>query len=372
MAIYRIFPEKDTYIYSELSSGSAGIDEILEIAGYEDSTGVGRTSRAIVQFSSEDIQEVVANKIGNSPISASIKLFLAEASEIPTNYTLYSYPVSQSWVNGVGKFSDIPIDMSGASWGYSYAQAGTEWSLMTLATGVTASYVDGQSGGGNWYTASNGINLESYQSHSLYSDQDVELDVSNAIGLIYAGSLANNGFIIKLQDSLEFNVSSSIKLRYFSRDTNTIYPPFLEFKWDDSSYEPGSLTVLNSSNSTVTIKNNKGIYTDSEKIRFRIAAKPKYPTRSFTTSSIYLTNYALPEDALYGLQDENTGEMVINFNSSFTKISCDSNGPFFDLFLNSLQPERYYRLLIKTTVDGSEIIFRDNNYFKIIGNGSRS
>ena len=372
MAIYRIFPVKDTFIYSELSSGSAGIDEILEIAGYEDSSGVGRTSRTLIQFRTEDIQSVVNNNLNGASISASIKLFLAEASEIPADYTIYGYPISQSWTNGVGKFSDVPIDTSGASWKYTLVNTGEEWDFMNLNTNVTSSYIDGQEGGASWYTGSGGNDLASFQRHSLYSNDDLELDVSNAIELFYSESLDNNGFVLKLQNSLEFNTSSSIKLRYFSRDTNTIYPPYLEFKWDDSSYVTGSLSVLSSSNSTVGIKNNKGIYTDEEKIRFRINAKPKYPVRTFTTSSIYSTGYALPSGSYYGLKDENTGEMVIDFNTAFTKISCDSNGPFFDLFLNSLQPERYYRLLIKTTIDGSDIIYDDKNIFKLIRNGTRS
>ena len=37
MAIYRIFPDKDSIIYSEQNTGNAGLDEIVEIAGY---TGV--------------------------------------------------------------------------------------------------------------------------------------------------------------------------------------------------------------------------------------------------------------------------------------------------------------------------------------------
>jgi len=39
---------------------------------------------------------------------------------------------------------------------------------------------------------------------------------------------------------------------------------------------------------------------------------------------------------------------------------------FFDLYMNGLQPERYYTILIKTTINGSTLVF-DNNYsFKII------
>ena len=158
-------------------------------------------------------------------------------------------------------------------------------------------------------------------------------------------------------------------MRYFGADTNTIYPPSLDFKWDDSSYVTGSLSTLDNSLSTINIKNNKGEYIDEGKQRFRIAAKPKYPTRTFTTSSVYLTNYALPENSYWGLRDEHSEEMVVNFDTNFTKISCDSSGPYFDVYMNGLQPERYYRILIKTTLDGSTTVVDNRNIFKIVRNG---
>ena len=43
MAIYRIFPEKDAFISSEVPTGNAGKDEIIEIGGYSDTTGLGET-----------------------------------------------------------------------------------------------------------------------------------------------------------------------------------------------------------------------------------------------------------------------------------------------------------------------------------------
>jgi hypothetical protein len=164
-------------------------------------------------------------------------------------------------------------------------------------------------------------------------------------------------------------MSSSIRLKYYSLDTNTIYPPFLEFKWDDSTYTTGSLSVLSNSISTIGIKNNGGKYADVGKQRFRLTAKPKYPVRTFTTSSIYLTNYALPSSSYWGLRDENTEEMVIDFDTQFTKISCDPTGPFFDVYMDGLQPERYYRILVKTTLDGSTTVVDNQNIFKVVRNG---
>ncbi len=63
MAVYRIFPEKDTFIFSEASSSNAGLDEIVELGGYYDVTGTGETSRILVQFSSTEIADIVSNKI---------------------------------------------------------------------------------------------------------------------------------------------------------------------------------------------------------------------------------------------------------------------------------------------------------------------
>jgi hypothetical protein len=37
--------------------------------------------------------------------------------------------------------------------------------------------------------------------------------------------------------------------------------------------------------------------------------------------------------------------------------------------MNGLQPERYYRLLIKTTIDGSTSVLDDGITFKVVRNG---
>ncbi len=34
--------------------------------------------------------------------------------------------------------------------------------------------------------------------------------------------------------------------------------------------------------------------------------------------------------------------------------------------MNGLQPERYYKILIKTNIDGEILVIDDNNYFKVI------
>ena len=69
---------------------------------------------------------------------------------------------------------------------------------------------------------------------------------------------------------------------------------------------------------------------------------------------------------MYSVKDLDTNETLIDFDSEFTKISCDSQSNYFDIYMNGLQPERYYKILIQTTISGSTIVKDDNYYFKVI------
>jgi hypothetical protein len=169
-----------------------------------------------------------------------------------------------------------------------------------------------------------------------------------------------------MEPTYEFNNSSSFSLKFFSKDTHTIYPPQLEIKWNDSSYVTGSLTVLSNGNIAVTVGNNIGEYDRDTKYQFRVNARPIYPTRQFVTQSVYTLNSALPSSSYYAIQDVDTGEYVVDFDNSYTKVSCDSNGNYFDLYMNGLQPERYYKILIKSSFQNDTTVVYDNNYtFKI-------
>jgi len=162
------------------------------------------------------------------------------------------------------------------------------------------------------------------------------------------------------------NVNEQVTLKYFSRDTHTIYPPCLEFKWDDSVYNTGSLTVLTTNPATILLAQNPGVFYDQSINIFRVNARPTYPPKVWQTSSIYMTNYALPENSYYAIKDLDTNEMVIDFDTTYTKLSCDASGSYFKLYMNGLEPERYYTVLVQTTIQGSTIVFYDNYSFKVV------
>lgn len=380
MAIYRIFPEKDATLYSRYEATNTGLDEILEISSYY----LGSSSfvnRSVIQFSNSEVEDVIENKIASTVIgsnqmefSASIKLYLAEGEEVPTGYVIEAAPLYDSWDTGTGKYGDSPINTTGVSW--YYTKPGIRWTD-PMPVNTTASYTSGSMAiGGVWYTGSNGIDLIHYQSHSVISTHDLDIDVTPSIKLHYSqsqgisGGLSNNGFILKLNNSNEFQTGSLTFLKYFSSNTHTIYPPFLEFKWNDfTTSSLVSTRAITDPTCVVNIKNAKDRYTDEGKYRFRLNVRPKYPTRTFVTSSNYITQYYLPTASYWGLKDENTEEMVVDFDTTYTKISSDDTSNYFDVYMNGLQPERYYRLLIKTTVDGSTSVLDNGVTFKVVRNG---
>jgi hypothetical protein len=59
--------------------------------------------------------------------------------------------------------------------------------------------------------------------------------------------------------------------------------------------------------------------------------------------------------------------MIIDFDTSYTKISCDSTGSFFNVYMSGLEPERYYKILVKYVLNSGESVVVDNNsIFKIV------
>jgi hypothetical protein len=355
---------------------NAGIDAISEIFNTITLEGTPDISRFLMQFPTEEIVDIIDNKISGSSWNVYLKSFVATAQGISTDYTLEIYPVAQDWNNGTGEFLDMPQTTDGVSWGFSNYSGSGLWSGSgTTGTELfTSSYNPSYStqGGGNWFYSGSGVS--SYrvtQSFDLRSNKDLLVEVKNIINKWYSGSLPNYGFITKWDDAIEFNPSLYVQpiLKYYSVDTNTIYPPQLEFRWDDySTVLTGSLSgsIVTTSNIKIAINENPGTFYPTSINRFRVNLSPLYPPRTWQTTSYFTDLYFLPTSSYYAIKDLDTNEIIINFDDQYTKISSDSNSNYFDIYMSGLEPERYYAILIKTTINGSTLIYDDQYYFKVI------
>jgi len=367
MAIYKIFPASDATLYSKFPAQNTGLDEILEIAVKNNGNSANSlvetvpTSpilyddlrRSLIRFSDEDIVKIKTYTTGSW--QAGLKLYLANAENLSTQYTIQIAQVSQSWDMGTGKFGDSPETRNGVCWynTSSYVSSSNSWNTNSSQYFFTP-------GGGSW---TGSLCSQSFDNNS---SKDVNVNVTTIVNSWFSGS-TNNGFIAKLPIAIESSSLSYIALSYFSVDTHTIYPPTLEMRWDDSIYT-GSLSIIQDTNFVVSIGNNQGTYRyDTGLIKFRVNAREKYPTRVFTTSSLYTTNKRLPQTSYWALQDIKTTDMIIDFDTNYTKISSDSQGSYLTLHMNGLEPERYYKVLIKTRLSSGELIDVDNDcVFKIV------
>jgi hypothetical protein len=369
MAVYKLFPTKDTTIYTENPDMNTGLDEILEFSTYK-KNGNYYISRALLQFSQNEILDIINDKISGSNWDVDLRLFKAEVYGLNLESSIEAYPISGSWNMGTGKYNLNPSLKNGCSWNSRLNELEGFWSTSSFEDFVTASFSD-IPGGGTWYTGSLlGLDLKITQSLSYSDEKDIKISSKNIILNWYSGSIENNGFIIKQPDNSEINLNdyNITSLQYFSIDTNTIYPPCLEFKWDDSLYNTGSseLITITSPEIILSVNNIKPKYFLSDKERFRLSVKPKYPPRIYQTSSLYEPKYILPEgETFYAIKDSNTNEFIINFDENFTKISADEKGNYFDIYMKGLEPERYYDILIKYKLNGVDKIHESLNTFKI-------
>ena len=125
-------------------------------------------------------------------------------------------------------------------------------------------------------------------------------------------------------------------------------------------------SIVNTSNIKMSLAENPGTFFPESINRFYINVSPLYPTRTYQTSSLYTNLNYLPISSYYAIKDLATNEFVINFDDNYTQISSDANGNYFTVYMSGLEPERYYKILIKTIINGSTLIFDDSYYFKVI------
>jgi len=368
MAIYKIFPTQDTTLYSIYPDKNTGLDEIIEASLEVGAIGTPapQASRFLIQFDTDEITDIINNKISGSQWQSNLRCFIADVNGLNQNTTLEIYPVSQSWNMGTGRFVFQPEVTNGASWNWKNYEGGTAWTNGTFNPGTTGSYSSSVSiGGGTWYVTQS---LSSSQTFGFYTDKDINTNVTNIVDAWYSGSYDNNGFIVKQQNEFIDNVDIQPKIKYYSRDTHTIYPPCLEFRWNDCIINTGSsgITTIDIQPFTISINENPGVFYPESINKFRVYSTPEYPTRVWSTSSFYTKNYYLPEESYYAIKDLDTNEYVIDFDNVYTKLSIDNISSHFTIYMNGLEPERYYKILIKTIFQGQTIIVDNDYYFKII------
>ena len=119
----------------------------------------------------------------------------------------------------------------------------------------------------------------------------------------------------------------------------------------------------------MSLDENPGIFYPDSINRFRINCRPKYPIRTYQTGSWYTDNFLLPSSSYYAIKDLDTNEYVVDFDNEYTKISADNKSSYFTVYMNGLEPERYYQVLVKTEINSEVIVYKDRNFQFKVENG---
>jgi len=144
-----------------------------------------------------------------------------------------------------------------------------------------------------------------------------------------------------------------------------------------SSYDyTSSIVTLSSSLQPVNVnlpfaavvQNLKPAYTVGNVVRINIFGREEQPLKNFvrkTQLTQYLTPKYLPTSSYYSIKDNETEEIIIDFDN-YTKLSCDTVGNFLMLDTTAFAQERNYRLRLKVEDNGSVYVFDNNDIFKIV------
>jgi hypothetical protein len=354
MAYYFLTASKDASIYLQQPNQNTGLDEILEINKVFYGN-IRDKSRALLKF---DVGYLSASLVNSSISMSQATLILKEtkSEELPLEYTLYAYPISQSWQMGNGTRFD-EISTQGVTWNYREGDSTLDWlptnAFLNTSTGSYAGR------GGVWHKTP-----FAYQSFN-YQTADINMDVLSMLRVWMSGSISNEGMILKHSteaedDSLDYGI-----VKLFSKETNTIYQPKIRIGWDDQKFVTSSLTPIVSENIKIGITNLKKEYKVGTINKLRIFGRELYPIKTFSTTFQYSDIKYLPNTTYYQIKDFNSEDVIIPF-SDYSKISCDSTGNYINLNLTNWEANRVYKIEFKVDLNDSTQFFDDEIVFNII------
>lgn len=212
--------------------------------------------RSLLKFDLSIISQSIVNGSITNP-KFSLKLKVCNEYNLPINYSVYAFPISQSWNMGDGYASDDG-SYEGANWWYRDYDLVTPWFTPSFNTNTpkpSIDFINNPSlltssfayGGATFY------NTGCSQSFS-YESADINMDVTSIVNQWLNGSIPNEGLLLINSDELNAT-GSGFMLTFYSKDTNTIYSPYLDAMWNDVSF----ITSSTVTSSVVISTRNAGI-----------------------------------------------------------------------------------------------------------------
>ena len=376
--------------HKSLVDVNMGFDEILDVENVYDENAGHHVSRFLMQFDFED-SGIPSEVLSSSEYFLNLKI--TESSELLHKSRLQVFPVSKRWTEGPGRRYDVNTTYKGVTWNVRH-DASTPWEE---PGGDILRYIENE----------HGLTEELVCEYEFgRRTSDVSVNITKIVEKWISGDIENNGIIVKFGDE---TIASEGRVSFFSKDTNTIYSPYIRIAYNDYYFNPcecvsteelsceqinptdlsnwtapisgslmsGSLisgsantdleesdaecsSVLNrttthtmsninhisSDDVVVNIKNIRQEYSVKEDIRMRLGIRELYPKKTFSQKSDYtLTNY-VDYPMYYSIRDADTHEVRIPWDV-YSRINCDSGGHYFDIDFGCLSVGRIYEIMIR-------------------------
>jgi hypothetical protein len=329
--IYSIFPKHTATVYERYPKMNTSRDEILELKKTVSSSEVSGTFNTRILFDF-GLHANSSSMTTDGIVVGAYKLNLYMANEsVPNNS--FSYEVGNNaapWSPGLGKSTHTPKTSIGVSWNHPSSSV-SNW-------------------GGQSYPNSTGDVTTFAESDRV---KDLRIDVTTLVKAVELSAATDKGLLLRRASANEIDGDHYGYVNFYSAKTPTIYKPRLEIHYDDSTHTTGSLNAVDLAKEYFVYQsNNTSKYKIDSTPKFTFIGREKYPTATYTASTAALVEY-LPTSSYYSLVDVRTGETVVPFDTTYTKISCDATGNFANLKLSGLYPERLYQFHIRIDHEGT-------------------
>lgn len=339
-----ITPLEDASIYEQFPTRNTGDDEILEVGKTRKVDG---SVRSLIQFSQA---EIVAMDDAAAAVTQSVTYYLnlriAKADNLTSNQRMEFYEVTQSWDEGTGFLvQDLENAKDGATW--LVADIGdTSWSFS--ATPSSGSSPGGATGS---LTTPNGSVIFGFK------PDDIRLDITDTVNR-WLGGLPNYGLLLKIPSGSEADSKVISNLKFFSKNTHTIYPPTLEAVWNTQTIDvlPNCGLTLAPEEFELFIPNARASIPTGSTTRIRFGLRTSQPIKNFSDTFQFSNKFYLNSGSHIGIRDAATRAFVVPFDTG-SFISADSTGSYFDLKVENMYIGRTYNILVRVEKPwGSEVI----------------
>lgn len=220
MGVYRSYASSDNWITNRLDSSNIpqtgsnhGADPVLTIFAVKSNlSGTFELARTLIKFSLTELSGKLFTErsIPSASVSYFLKMYdMKHGDTTPTSFDLFVYPLSASWDEGTG------VEMDGIDVGYA------NWTNRTSTATWTVT-------GSDFITASFG----SASQHFDRGQEDLEVDVTQIVNAWLTGGFVNNGFVVKLGTTEEYNGTDYYVKEFHGRESKYIESlPYLEARW---------------------------------------------------------------------------------------------------------------------------------------------